>query len=106
MPFAQAPQLRTPPQPSPMVPQYWPPIGVQVAFTQVGSLQTLATPAPQVPPFGQVLQSSVPPQPSPIMPQKRIVPVPLQVRGTQPGVAQMPELQVWPAGQPAQVRAW
>src|SRR4029077_49174 len=73
MPFVQAPQLRTPPQPSPMVPQYCPPIGVQVAFTQVGSLQTFATPAPQVPPFGQVMQSSVPPQPSPMMPQKRIV---------------------------------
>jgi hypothetical protein len=38
-------QFNVPPQPSPMVPQYWPPpVGVQVIFLQLGSPQTLATP--------------------------------------------------------------
>jgi hypothetical protein len=90
MALAQAPQLSVPPQPSPIVPQYWPPIGVQVIGLQVGSLQTSATLAPQVPPFGQLPQSSVPPQPSPMLPQKRALLAPLQVRGTHPGETQTP----------------
>jgi hypothetical protein len=106
MPFAQTPQLRTPPQPFPIVPQYWPPIGVHVTATQFGSLQTLGVLRPQLPPFGQVPQSSVPPHPSPIGPQKRVPPALLQVSGTQPGEAQMPELHCWPAPQVVQVRAW
>ena len=37
-------QFKVPPQPSPMVPQYWPPpVGVQVIFLQLGSPQTPAT---------------------------------------------------------------
>ena len=102
MPLAHAPQSRVPPQLLPMVPQYWPPIGVHVMGTQSGSLQTLATPevaVPQTPLFGQVPQSRVPPQPSPIMPQKRVLAAPLQVPGTQPGSTQMPPLHCCPAGQ-------
>ena len=77
MPLAHAPQSCVPPQPLPMTPQYWPPIGVHDVFWHVGSSQTFGTPPalgtppapPQVPPLGQVPQSSVPPQPSPIVPQ-------------------------------------
>src|SRR5262249_47170531 len=70
MPLLQLPQLSTPPQPSPIVPQYCPFIGVQAAFVPLGSTQRLATPPePQAMPPGQSGQSSVPPQPSPIFPQ-------------------------------------
>jgi hypothetical protein len=65
-------QLSECPQPSPTVPQYWPPVGVQVVATQVAEPHRLATPLPpQVWPAGHdvVPQSTVPPQPSPIMPQ-------------------------------------
>ena len=64
-------QVSVPPQPSPIVPQYWPPpAGVQVIFLQLGSPQTLATPWPaHVAGAGQVPQSSDPPQPSPMVPQ-------------------------------------
>ncbi len=43
MPFVHAPQSCVPPQPLPMVPQYWPPIGVHEIFGHVGSLQTFAS---------------------------------------------------------------
>jgi hypothetical protein len=43
MPFAHAPQSCVPPQPLPMTPQYWPPIGVHVIFLQVGSLHTFGS---------------------------------------------------------------
>ena len=64
-------QFKLPPQPSPIVPQYWPPpVGLQVIFLQLGSPQTLATPWPaQVAGAVQAPQSIEPPQPSPIMPQ-------------------------------------
>src|SRR4051812_43988588 len=62
-----------PPQPLPMVPQYWPPpgglqpIGVQ---SDTGAPQTPATPPPpQVCGAVQVPQSRVAPQPSPMLPQ-------------------------------------
>jgi hypothetical protein len=64
-------QVSEPPQPLPTVPQYCPPVGVQVAATQLAEPQTLAMPAPaQVWPDGhEVPQSTIPPQPSPITPQ-------------------------------------
>src|SRR5688572_6308982 len=69
-PAAHDPQSSVPPQPSPTVPQYLPPVGVQVAFTQPGPApHTLRTAPPHTPPFAQTPQSSVPPQPSPITPQ-------------------------------------
>jgi len=96
-------QFSVPPQPSPIVPQYWPPpASVQVIFLQLGSPQTLATPwPPQVAGAVQFPQSSDPPQPSPIMPQYREVPT-LQVVGTQPGMRQMFDVQTWPFGQAPQ----
>ena len=60
------------PQPSPIEPQYLPPVGVQVVAVQepAGAPHTLALPAPpQVCPPGQSPHSRVPPQPSPILPQ-------------------------------------
>src|SRR5580765_1786167 len=64
-------QFRVPPQPSPIVPQYWPPpVGLQVIFLQFGSPQTLGTFwPPQVAGAVQAPQSSERPQPSPIVPQ-------------------------------------
>ena len=48
-----AAQLSEPPQPLPMIPQYWPPVGVQVAPGQVGAPHELGMPAPpQVWPVG------------------------------------------------------
>jgi hypothetical protein len=74
-PAGQTPQFCVPPQPLPMVPQYWPPLCVQL--TGVGQLppsgdppQTLGSPPPpQVDVPGQTPQSIVPPQPLPTMPQ-------------------------------------
>jgi len=43
MPLSHAPQSMVPPQLSPITPQYWPPIGLQDVFGQVGSLQTFAS---------------------------------------------------------------
>ena len=44
MPFAHAPQFCVPPQPLPIVPQYWPPpVGLHENFWQVGSLQTFGS---------------------------------------------------------------
>jgi hypothetical protein len=69
-PVGQAPQSSEPSQPSPMTPQYWPPVKVQATFVQLGLPQTLATLAPQTVPVGQVVgQLTAPPQPSPIVPQ-------------------------------------
>src|SRR5215471_8632551 len=42
-PPAHAPQASTPPQPSPIVSQYWPPGGVQVIGMQFGFVHTFAT---------------------------------------------------------------
>ena len=64
-------QLSEPPQPSPTVPQYWPPdAGLQVSAVQTPG-DPLHKPPWQVHPvFGQVVpQSSELPQPSPMTPQ-------------------------------------
>ena len=91
-----------------MIPQYWPPLGVQVAPGQVGEPQELGMPAPpQVWPAGQLLpQSTTPPQPSPSRPQYW-PPGSEQVRlGVQPTTPQTwatpPPPQVWPVGQAPQ----
>jgi hypothetical protein len=69
-PLGQAPQSSLPSQPSPIVPQYWPPVNAHATFVQLGLPQMPATFAPQTMPAGQAVpQSTEPPQPSPIMPQ-------------------------------------
>jgi len=70
-PAGQVPQSSWPPQPSPTVPQYFPPVCWQVMGVQVPgvALQTFATLAPQVCPAGQVPQFIWPPQPLPTVPQ-------------------------------------
>src|SRR5690242_6538297 len=93
-----------PPQPLPIVPQYWPPpAGLQLMGVQAlaGAPHTPAMPPPpQVWGAPQPPQSTVPPQPSPIMPQYLPPPVMLHVSGTQPDAGtQMPPLQARPAGQ-------
>jgi hypothetical protein len=90
-PGQAAPQSRVPPQPSPIVPQYWPPpAGVQEIFWQLGSPQTPATPRPPHDAGAvQAPQSNIPPQPSPMTPQKRETAA-LQVKGTQPAVTHSP----------------
>jgi hypothetical protein len=109
-PAGQLPQVRGRPQPSPMVPQYWPPFAaVQVMAVQPApGAQTFATPPPpHTWPVGQAAQLRMPPQPSPMVPQYWPL-TGAQVRGVQPaGVAPQtpgvpPPPQVWPAGQPAQ----
>src|SRR5215471_10304533 len=85
-----AAQSSEPPHPLPMIPQYWPPLGRQVAPGQVVEPQALGMPAPpQVWPAGQLLpQSTTPPQPSPIRPQYW-PPGSVQVRlGVQPTMPQ------------------
>jgi hypothetical protein len=82
---AQAPQSRVLPQPSPILPQYWPPVGVQVnaVHDPAGAPHTLGMPAPpQLWPAGQAPQSRVLPQPSPILPQYW-PPAPVHVIGVQ-----------------------
>ena len=70
LPIGQAPQSWAPSQPSPMVPQYWPPENVHETLVQWGLPQTPLTLAPHAVPVGQVVpQSAEPPQPSPIVPQ-------------------------------------
>src|SRR4051812_30482928 len=65
------PQSSARPQPSPMTPQYWPPVAtMQLIGLQPGSPQTPGTPPPpQVAGAVQAPQSIAPPQPSPITPQ-------------------------------------
>jgi hypothetical protein len=67
------PQLSEPPQPSPTVPQYWPPAaGLQVIFEQlVPPTHMLLLPHPQPLPDAEqsVPQLSELPQPSPTIPQ-------------------------------------
>jgi len=70
LPEGQLPQSSAPSQPSPMLPQYWPPWKLQVSLLQFGLPQTPATLALQAVPAGQLLpQSMLPLQPSPITPQ-------------------------------------
>src|SRR5688572_15523821 len=86
-PSSQAPQSSKPPQPLPIVPQYWPPPsgrhanGVQPSVVP----HTFSRPPPpQVQPPSQPMQSSTPPQPSPITPQN-LPPLNSQVSGWQFG---------------------
>ena len=70
LPAGQAPQSSECSQPSPIVPQYWPPWNVHDIGVQLGLPQIPCTFAPQAWPAGQVLpQSTMPPQPSPTTPQ-------------------------------------
>jgi hypothetical protein len=70
LPIGHAPQSSEPSQPSPIVPQYWPPLNVHETFVQLGLPHTPLTFAPHAVPIGQVVPQSVPPpQPSPIVPQ-------------------------------------
>src|SRR5262245_18932669 len=95
-----------PPQPSPMAPQYCPPIDLHGSGTQAGSRQTLgSTPGPpQVPAFGQTPQSRDPPQPSPIIPQY-LPPTKAQVSGMQPGAMQTPLWQSMRSSHAGQISA-
>ncbi len=63
------PQLSEPPQPSPIVPQYWTPFeAVQLPGVQLGSPHRYEVPRPpQVAGVLQPGQVMVPPQPSPIV---------------------------------------
>src|SRR6185436_6357893 len=110
----QAGQSSVPPQPSPILPQYWPLGRVQVSFWQPTGVEPHTPgvpPPPQVCPLGQPPQSLVLPQPSPIRPQYWLVSV-VQATAVQPpaapqtwGVPAPP--QVWPEGQsPGQSRVW
>ena len=63
----QEPQSRVRPQPSPMVPQYWPPLFAQATDVQPGRAQIPELVHCQPP--GQAPHSRVPQQPSPIRPQ-------------------------------------
>src|SRR5215510_9650338 len=66
----QTPQVRVPPQPSGMVPQFLPWAAQVVGVQGAGVPQTLATPPPpQVWGAVQTPQVSVPPQPSGMVPQ-------------------------------------
>src|SRR5262249_39055563 len=93
------PQSMVPPQPSPIVPQYWPPPGaVHVPFVQLAGWQTLARPPPpHTPPSAQAPHWSVPPHPSPIVPQKVSPPRP-HVSLLQFGLTQTPPVHVVPVG--------
>lgn len=94
-------QSRLPPQPSPMVPQYWPPFdAVHVPGVQLAGTQTLL--ALQTWPDGQAPQGRLPPQPSPTVPQNWLPALP-QVSGTQPAATQTLLVQLWPVGQSGQV---
>ena len=101
-------QSLEPSQPSPMIPQYWPPAKVQEDFVQLGFPQISGTLAPQSVPAGQlVLQLVEPPHPSPMVPQY-VTPAPAQlVLATQAGAMQICfwASQVVPAAQPPQSRA-
>src|SRR5664280_874870 len=100
------PQSSERPQPSPIVPQYWPPLAaVQPLATQFGSKhKLLMPPPPQTPPFAQVPQSRLPPQPSPIVPQYWPPVVAQEVMGTHPVLTQTSDLQNSSAAHEAQFR--
>src|SRR5215831_9871730 len=88
VPIVQSGQVWVPPQPLPMVPQYWPPpAGLQLSgvHSDAGAPHTPVTPPPpQVWGAVQLPQSRVAPQPSPTLPQNW-APVGVQVRATQLG---------------------
>jgi hypothetical protein len=98
------PQSKLPPQPSPMVPQYWPPLAaVQVPFVQLAGMHTLF--ALHTWPEGQSPQGKDPPQPSPTVPQNWLPLLP-QVRGMQPAFTQTLFVQLVPAAQVPQSKPW
>ena len=72
-----------PPQPSPILPQYWPP----PAIAQVSGVQLAGTQRPplQIWPAAHVPQSSSRPQPSPTLPQYFAPPPDVQVIAGQLG---------------------
>src|SRR5436190_558913 len=76
-------QSSGPPQPSPIIPQYWPP----PAIAQVSGMQPAGTHSPplQTWPPAQAPQSSERPQPSPIGPQYLTAPPDWQVIAVQLG---------------------
>ena len=90
-PLPQVPQLNVPPQPSEMLPQFFP-----WAAQVVGVHEPLHTLLMQLWPAGQVPQLSAPPQPSPTVPQ--FLPRLAQVFGVH-GIVQVPFVQVCPLGQ-------
>ena len=70
VPVGHAPQSIDRSQPSPIVPQYWPPWNAHESAVQLGLPQMPATLAPQLVPVGQALpQSTDALQPSPTTPQ-------------------------------------
>src|SRR3954454_23266448 len=120
-------QVRVPPQPSPMVPQYCAPPDWQVSRMQPaggGAPQIPASPPPpQLCPAGQVPQSMVLPQPSPTSPQywpfghwhitdmQPAIGGDPQTPGMRPATGADPQPpgmppppQLWPLGQPPQSR--
>ena len=108
VPVGHTPQSSACAQPSPMVPQYWPPANWQVAGVQLGFPHRLATPdPPQVSFVAQALPQSIGrPQPSLIAPQY-VPPVGEQLRteGVQEGSPQtfaVTAPQIWPVGQSPQ----
>lgn len=70
--FAQYPQSRVRPQPSPMVPQYWPAALVQATGVQAGGEPSQIPRLLHCQPEGQSPHSRVPQQLSPICPQYRV----------------------------------
>jgi hypothetical protein len=98
----QAPQVSVPPQPSGIVPQFFP-CAAQVVGVHVP--QTFATPAPpQVCGAVQAPQVSVPPQPSEIVPQ--FFPCAAQVVGVQAGAVTVPAHRVWCCTPPTVQVTW
>src|SRR5262245_26974483 len=86
-------QSSAPPQPSPILPQYWPPVlGVQVIGTQFAGVHRFGRTAPQTWPVGHAPQLTVPPQPSPMSLQKRAPEDSHAVAGTQPSFTHRPFL--------------
>jgi hypothetical protein len=71
VPVGHEPHASVCPQPSPTVPQYWPPANVQLVGVQLGLPHRFGTPEPpQVSGAVQSFPQSISrPQPSPIFPQ-------------------------------------
>src|ERR1700690_251764 len=101
------PQSRAPPQPSPIIPQYWaPPAPTHVPFVQLAGAHTWSMPPPpHVPPFGHAPHGRLPPQPPPMVPPNGLPPLP-QVSRAQPDFTQTPLVHAAPVGQLPQSSAW
>ncbi len=113
-PAAQPPQSSRPPQPSPTLPQRFPPACSHVSFWQLesgGGPHTFATRPPHTWPSAQPPHSKLPPQPLPTRPQN-LPPACSHVIGVHEGSGGPPHTLLWPAppqvkpsGQPPQSRA-